>query len=78
MFLWLPTGFGKSICFQVIPFLFDYKLGRIESPLPQRSVVVVVSPLVSLMVDQVTSLRLRGVNAAILSGFQGGDHQHIV
>ena len=55
--------------------LFDYKLGRIESPLPQRSVVVVVSPLVSLMVDQVTSLRLRGVSAAILSGFQGGDHQ---
>ena len=61
---------------QVIPFC-DYKLGRIESPLPQRSVVVVVvvSPLVSLMVDQVTSLRLRGVSAAILSGFQGGDHQ---
>ena len=75
VFQWLPTGFGKSICFQVIPFLFDYKLGRIESPLPQRSVVVVVSPLVSLMVDQVTSLRLRGVSAAILSGFQGGDHQ---
>ena len=78
VFLWLSTGFGKSICFQVIPFLFDYKLGRIESPLPQRSVVVVVSPLVSLMVDQVTSLCLRGVSAAILIGFQGGDHQHII
>ena len=52
VFLWLPTGFGKSVCFQVLPFLFDYKLGRIESPLPQRSVVVVISPLVSLMVDQ--------------------------
>ena len=75
VFLWLPTRFGKSLCFQVLPFLFDYKLGRMDSPLPQHSVVVVVSPLVSLMVDQVTSLCLRGMSAAILSGFQGVDHQ---
>ena len=25
VFLWLPTGFGKSICYEVLPFLFDYK-----------------------------------------------------
>ena len=25
--MWLPTGFGKSICFEAIPFTFDDKLG---------------------------------------------------
>ena len=23
IFLWLPTGFGKSICYKVLPFVFD-------------------------------------------------------
>ena len=26
--VWLPTGFGKSICFEVLPFVYNYKLGR--------------------------------------------------
>ena len=27
--VWLPTGFGKSLCYTALPFAFDYKLGRI-------------------------------------------------
>ena len=27
-FLWVLTGYGKSICFQTLPFLFDTKHGR--------------------------------------------------
>ena len=27
-FVWLPTGFGKSICFEALPFAYDYKLGN--------------------------------------------------
>ena len=46
--------------------MFDHKLGR--SNVGCKSVVLVVSPLVSLMVDQVTSLRSAGVGAAILCG----------
>jgi len=68
VFLWLPTGYGKSICYQVLPFLFDCKLNRTNSLPKQQSMVLVVSPLISLMVDQVKKLLSSGVSAAILSG----------
>ena len=61
VFLWLPTGFGKSLCYEVLPFVFDDKLRKLDS------MVVVVSPLISLMVDQVVNLRRRSVEAAIMS-----------
>ena len=41
VFVSLPTGFGKSVCFQSIPFMFDYlkssqfSYNRIV-PLPER------------------------------------------
>ena len=35
VFLWLPTGYGKSVCYQVLPFLFDYTLGMYEHRLDQ-------------------------------------------
>ena len=54
VFVWLPTGFGKSLCYQILPFVFDHKLGLIGSGM--SSAVLVVSPLVSLMVDQVQKL----------------------
>ena len=55
VFVRLPTGFGKSLCYQVLPFVFDHKLGLIGSG--SSSAVLVISPLLSLMVDQVQSLR---------------------
>ena len=55
VFVWLLTSFGKSICYKILPFMFNKKLGR------DNSLVIVVSPLVSLMVDQVRSLRSRSV-----------------
>ena len=61
VFLWLPTGFGKSLCYEVLPFVLGHKLNR------QDCLVIVVSPLVSLTTDQVQSLRRRSVKCAILS-----------
>lgn len=50
----LPTGGGKSICFQV-PILFKEGLG------------IVVSPLIALMNDQVRQLKNRGISAVAIS-----------
>ena len=73
VFVWLPTGYGKSICYQVLPYLFDSKLHRTHASPVEQCVVLIISPLISLMVDQVTALQLQGVGAAILSGNAGVD-----
>lgn len=65
VFILLPSGFGKSIIYEVMPFVFDYKLERVDAL--TRSLVLVVSPLLSLMADQVASLQRRGARASMLS-----------
>ena len=47
MFVWLPTGYGKSLCYQALPFLMDYKKGLVESG--KSCGVLVVSALIALM-----------------------------
>ena len=54
---WFPTGYSKTLCYQLLPFMFDYKLKRTSSPQVERSVVVVLSSLISLMVDQISGLQ---------------------
>ena len=56
----LPTGGGKSLCFQA-PALVH---GGADQT---RGMAVVVSPLISLMKDQVDGLRVDGVGAAYLN-----------
>ena len=83
VFMWLPTGFGKTICYEILPFLFDYlrstcTFEKQHSPVASASLVLVISPLVSLMVDQVSSLRRSGVRAAILSSGSRGMEKELV
>ena len=67
VFAWLPTGYGKSLRYQLLLFLFDFKLARTRAIATERSVALVISPFVSLMVDQVCSLQAHGVCSTILN-----------
>ncbi len=64
-FVLLPSGYGKSLCYQLLPFLFNHKRGRNSAPKAMLSVVIIVYPLVSLMIDQVMRLLSCGISAAI-------------
>ena len=50
VFVSLPTGTGKSLCYWVLPGIFDWRSGKIGS------IVVVVIPLRALMLDQIVTL----------------------
>ena len=59
VFVALPTGFGKSLCYGCLPRVFN-KLSKQES---KKSIVIVVSPLVALMADQVDVFKRKGMSA---------------
>ena len=65
VFVWLPTGYGKSLCHQALPFLLDFKRGFANTE--KCRAVFVISPLIALMIDQLKSLRNRGVKCSIVT-----------
>lgn len=65
----LPTGSGKSLCFQV-PALVDAERGA--------GTTIVISPLIALMNDQVGALQARGIKAAALHSHQEEAEQQTV
>ena len=61
----MPTGAGKSLCFQL-------------PALTLKGIVLVVSPLIALMRDQVSALKALGVNAGALTSGNTNDETETV
>ena len=66
VFVIQPQGLGKSLIFQSTPLLFN-----IVRPKGANSIFLVISPLVSFMLDQVHFLKSIGISAEII-----GDEQN--
>ena len=63
VFVSLPTGFGKSLCYSALPYAFDQLRAT-----ARQSIVIVVSPLIALMKDQVAIYSAKGLKVGCITG----------
>lgn len=66
----MPTGGGKSICFQVPTLVM-------ANENPDKRLCLVITPLIALMRDQVENLRERGIHAAAIYTGMSYDKQRV-
>lgn len=65
----LPTGYGKSVIFQMAPLVHMW-MHKHESKIHWKEIpiIVIISPLLSLMQDQVKKLSSLSLKAAYVGG----------
>ena len=67
VFVSLPTGYGKSLCYAALPAAFDSLRNTFIICTPSKSIVLVVSPLIALMKDQVATLSAKGLSVGCIT-----------
>ena len=55
-FLWLPTGFGKLVGYEMLSCVLDHKQSELGTGLSSYAVVLLVLPLVSLTIAKFTTV----------------------
>lgn len=83
VFAILPTGYGKSVIYAILPLLFDFMFGKFLESYMQcvyyvihvnegrtGSIVVVITPLIALMVDQKKNFSPTGVTVEFVGKAQ--------
>jgi len=58
VFVALSTGFGKGVCYSCLPVVYDILRSK------KNSIVIVVSQLVAIMKDQMSTFTSKGIQAA--------------
>ena len=64
----LPTGYGKSVIFHLLPFTFNYRIAKSKNArIKNKSIVLVIAPLNALIEDQLSILKRHGIKGIVLS-----------
>ena len=64
----MPTGYGKSLIFQLLPDIYDHLL------YVENSVVLVISPLNALMHNQIAKLNERSISVCMITALSPWCH----
>ena len=68
VFVNVPTGFGKSLIYQLAPSIVE-EMSHLDGKI-RSAIILVISPLVSLMKDEVQYWQQRGIKASFIGGGQ--------
>ena len=70
VFVAMPTGYGKSYCYALLPVVFDILRAEDSSGYDAHSIAIVVSPLTALMMEQREKFTTQGITAEFVGELQ--------
>jgi ATP-dependent DNA helicase RecQ len=74
----MPTGMGKSLCYQVPARIFSSAGGTAPNAENGARLVLVVSPLIALMKDQVDAARSKGLRAEAIHSAMSRERREVI